>query len=261
MKHGSDTKGYVNLDYVVKSIMIDLKQSTFHNYQTFLHLAAEGFTELNMYITPNIKVEYLPISEAFTANLPEDFIDYTKVGILINGKVWTLTHNKTIALPRIVDPCGKTMANVSQCSLNDSSFNFPNWGFYFANHFRNGQYVGELFGLGGGFNFADFRIDHERRQIALSSSTPKTELILEYISSGIKADGSTVVPRVAVKTIKEYVHWKRVEYDIKVPMNERKNREQQYYIMYDKLLFFENSFTMSEYLDNSYKHSKSSPKR
>ncbi len=261
MKHQKETKGYVNLDYIVRSVNIDLKQNAVNEYQTLLHLAAEGFTELNMYVTANVRVEYLPIAENLTAQLPDDFIDYTKVGILINGKVWTLSHNKTLAVPRLVDICGDTLANVSQCSLNDSSFNFPNFGFYFANHFRNGQYVGEMYGLGGGFNFADFRIDYERRQIALSSQTPKTELILEYLSSGIKTDGSTVVPRSTVKTLKAYVHWMRIEYDERVAANRKARLQDLYYIAYDKLIFFENAFTLSEYLDHTYKESKSTPKR
>jgi len=256
-----ETRGYVNLDYVVRSVMSDLKQYTFHNYQALLQLAAEGFTDLNLFVTNNVKVAYLPINENFTVDLPEDFIDYVKIGILLNGKVWTLGYNKDIALPRTVDRCGNTLPSIVSCSSNDDDINFPTWGFYFANHFRNGQYVGELYGLGGGFNFAYYTIDHDKRQIVLTDGVPKEEIILEYKSSGIDAEGSTTIPRQAVRAIKEYVHWKRLEYDERVAMNIKMRREDQYYIQYEKLRFLESSFTLEEYLDHTYAESQSSPRR
>ena len=257
-----DTRGYVNLDYVVQSVMVSLKQSSFHNYQRLLHFTAEGFTELNMFTMNNIKVAYLPVNSNLTVDLPEDFISYVKIGIEIGGRVWTLGLDSNIALPRKVDKCGNTLAQVISCS-NDSDISSvsPLGGFLFAAHYRNGNYVGELYGMGGGFNVAYYTLDMERRQIVLTSDVPQSEIILEYRSSGVMADGSSVVPRQAVKALKAYVLWQLIENDPRVPMNLKQRNEQQYYIAYDKLKFFEDHFTMEEYLDHTYSESKSSPRR
>lgn len=256
-----DVPGYVNLDYVVKSVCNSLKEYSTHNWKHYLQLAAEGFSEINLFAVNNVKVVYLTVNSNGTVDLPDDFVTMSKIGVLINGKVWTLTYNREIALPRRVDECGRTVAEVVNCSTAPDRDFFPTWGFYFANHFRNGQYVGEMFGLGGGFNEAYYRFDMERRQISLSSEIPQGEVILEYQSSGIRADGCTVIRREVVPALREYVLWKRIEYRDDVPMNTKMRREEQYYIQYDLVKFLSDSFTMEEYLDNCYMSYKSGPKR
>jgi len=262
----SDTKkdkaGYVNLDYVVKTVMTDLDEYSMHNYEKYIRLAARGFTDLNMFTLNNIKVAYLPINQDnFTVNLPNDFVDYTKIGININGNIWTLTLNERMVLPRKVDDCGKTISEASNCTIDSNSYQYGS-GFYFADHYRNGQYVGEMYGLGGGLNIGYYRLDLERRQIALSNAVGGyDEILLEYMSNGIAADGSTVVPRQAVQALVEYVHWKRVEYNERVNINTKRLRQDAYEREYEKLKFFEDLFTMDEYLDHTYSHYQSTPKR
>lgn len=258
---GKDTAGFVNLDTCVRSVMSDLNDFSFHNYRPLLNLAAEGFTELNLFAVDNIKSVILPINENFTVDLPKDYIDYLKVGIFINGKVWTLGYNKDIALPRDVNECGLTIPSIINCSDNDTKINFPSWGFYFSNHFRNGQYVGELYGFGGGFNFSYYRIDREKRQIVLTDTIAKGTIILEYQSSGVSAEGATVIPKQAMRAVKEYIHWKRLEYDDKVPLSTKQRREEQYYIQFEMLRTLENMFTLEEYLDHTYQESQSTPRR
>lgn len=258
---GKDIAGYTNLDTVVKSVNVSLKRHTMHDYRRLLQFAAEGFSSINLFVTEQVKVEYLTVKPNLTVDLPDDFIYYSKIGILINGKVYILSMNEDIALPRKTDECGLTLSSLTECSPTEESGFFPTWGYYFANHFRNGQYVGEMFGIGGGFNDAHYKIDWGRRQIVLNSLIAVDEIILEYKSSGISADGCTVIPRETLPALREYVHWKRVEYNPKVAMNDKKNREKQYYIEYEKLNFLETSFTMQEYLDHTYSETKSSPRR
>lgn len=258
---GEDTAGFVNLDTCVRSVMADLKDFRFRNYRHLLNFAAEGYTELNLFAVDNIKTVLLFQNENFTVDLPKDYIKYLKVGIVINGKVWTLGYNKDIAMPREVNECGLTIPSIISCSANDTKINFPSWGFYFSNHFRNGQYVGELYGFGGGFNFAYYKIDQEKRQIVLTDNLPKNQIVLEYKSSGVSAEGASVIPKQCMRAVKEYIHWKRLEYDDRVPMSTKQRREKQYYIQFEMLHNFENLFTLEEYLDHTYQQSKSTPKR
>jgi hypothetical protein len=251
-----DTSGFVNLDYVVKNALMDMNDFSMENYKRFLQWAVRGFTDLNLYILENIKVEYLPLSSAKTAPLPSDFIDYTKIGMEINGEVWTFTMNPDMNLPRKVDECGETLPTNTQ-TLDDKVVGqrslVPNFGYYFAMHFRNGQYVGEMYGLGGGFNNAYFRIDHQRNQIVFDSEVPVNEIILEYKSTGISANGSTIIPRKVVPALIAYIHWQRIENNDKFAESKKERKRQQYIDEYEKLHHFENMFTMDEYLDATYK--------
>jgi hypothetical protein len=132
-------------------------------------------------------------------------------------------------LPRKTDDCGNTLPTVTQ-TLEDEIVGqkslIPNYGYYFAMHFRNGQYVGEMYGLGGGFNAAYFRIDWERRQIAFDSEVPSDEIILEYKSSGIDPSGGTIVPRKTVAALIAYIHWQRIENNDKIAESKKARKQQ-----------------------------------
>jgi hypothetical protein len=48
----------------------------------------EAVKELNLFNTLNIKSVLLDINtDTMTVNLPDDYIEYSKVGILINGRI------------------------------------------------------------------------------------------------------------------------------------------------------------------------------
>jgi len=213
-----DTNGFVNIDYAVNQCLVDIEDYDLAQYQRFLQFAYLGYTDLNLFVTQNVKVAYLRINDNKTVDLPNDFIDYLKIGVEINGQVWTLTLNDDMLLPRSTDACGETTPpDLRTIGDNVDGTEQPNYGFYFASHFRNGQYVGESYGIGGGFNMAYFRIDHERRQIAFDSEIPDGTIILEYKSSGVKADGSTVIPRKVIPALTAYIHWRRLQYNNKKP--------------------------------------------
>jgi len=233
-----------------------------HLYEKFIRLAAAGFTDLNLFTLNSIKVAYLPIDPTnFTVNMPDDLVMYTKIGIDIGGRMWTLTYNQDIINPRKVNDCGKTLSEIQGCTDSDEVI-FGFGGFYFAEHFRNGQYVGELYGTGGGFNIGYYNIDWERRLITLNNEVSgHEELVVEYKSNGIQADGSTVIPRQAVAALVEYIHWKRIEYDGRIPVSQKQLRQIAYEREYEKLKFYEDAFTVDEYLDHTYSHYQSTPRR
>ncbi len=255
-----NTNGFVNLDYVVKQCLVDIEDYSSTQYQRFLQFANLGFADLNLFVTENIKVKYLTVNANKTVDLPIDFIFHTKIGIANGGTIWTLTEKDDMLLPRTTDECGDVQATALSEDCNNSYDN--TYGHYFADHFRNGQYVGEMYGVKGGLNDGGyFRIDHEKRQIAFNSEMAATEIILEYKSSGVAVDGSTIVPREAVPALTAYVHWRRIQYLDKKPTGTKKDYQTQYYIEFDKLKQLTWSFTIDEYLDSVYRVVSSGPRR
>jgi len=256
-----DTNGIVNLDYVVNLVLMDLDDYSETKYKKFLQYAIMGYQDLNLFTMQNIKVAYLPVKANKTVDLPYDYISYTKIGYNSGGTMSVLGLNNDLMLPRDKDDCGNDVNdNSSNCGSNDILY--PGYGYYFAPHYRGGQYVGELYaGTGTGRTNGTYRIDQDKRQIAFNSELSATEIILEYKSSGVSGDGSTNVPRQCVESIRAYIHWQRKRHNDKVSRGEKIALQNEYYLEFEKLRDLEFSFTYEEYLDSRRSTYNMIPKR
>lgn len=254
--------GTKNLDYVVHRVMSDMDQVSMKNYQKLLQLSINGFHELNIFSLPQIKTVELKVSNAGTVDLPSDYINYTAIGVCIHGHLWTLGLNNDICLSRAEDcPVELEDAVANTPATQDLISTLPLL-YYFSGQFRNGQYVGEQYSIGGGWNKRGYyRIDTEKKQIAFKSVVPQSTIILEYKSSGISCDGTVEVPLSAVSTLVAYVHWQRIEFNPDVPQSDKERKMRQYYTMYNKLRHLNLIFTASEYMDSKNRTIKSTPKR
>jgi hypothetical protein len=235
------TSGAVTLRYVVMSVLNRIKDYTMRDYYFYMQLAIEGFTELSLWHLDSVEVVYLTMNEAKVVNLPSDFIDYTKIGIPINGKLRVLTRHDKILFPRtFID--GTPVGNSDSSDTLDAASLV-----YFSDHFRGGQYVGGLYGMPGGVDDAYYRIDRERRTIAFSGSVPRSEIVLEYISSGVNTTGSTLIPREAVPALRTYILWQSVENDKITAYNEKERRKRNHEEEVAALRSFQDIFTADEY--------------
>lgn len=247
------TKGTTTISAVVASVLNRLRDYSMRNWSFFEQVVIEGYTELNLWHLNNIEVVYLRMSEAKAVSLPCDFVDWTKIGIPINGKLRVITNHKQILLPRTFED-GETVGNTDSGEKSDVNI-------YFIDHVRSDQYQGGLYGVPGGVDQVYYRFDRERRQIVFSGSAPRSEIVLEYISSGVNLEGGTVIPIEAVPALRAYALWQNVENDSKTPMGEKMRKKQQWEEEVEKVRFFQSAFTKDEYLRNAYKYARQSPKR
>ena len=264
-----DTLGIVPLDYIVHRVLMDRDDNSMRFYKKFLQYAIDGYTKLNLHSIETIRVAYLEVDEnTKSVDLPEDYLFYTKIGYNKGGVAHTLSLNEDIMLMRKTDDCGNDVnENQSLCGDPDSGnvlslVSLPYSGYYYTPHYRNGQFVAELYGGRGNQNNAGYyRIDKQRRKIVFNSEIAVSEIILEYKSSGVSADGSTMISREYVPTLVAYVHWQLKEYKDKVPQSE-KMRLQQRYIAEEKMVRrLELGFTIEEYLDTARNSYRQTPKR
>lgn len=242
-----------NLDYVVNICQMDLQDYSSNQYQRLLQYAIMGFRDLHLYTMPTIKVAYLTPNDAMVADLPIDYEYYTKIGVCIGGQIWTLTVNDDMCLSRQFDGCGEMIVETNAITLDtiQNQLNANIW--YFAPHFRNGQYVGEMYAMGGGFNeLGYFRIDHEKNRIQFQSTVPRTQIVMEYKSNGAEKSGETVIPTATVPAIRSFVHWQMNEFDRSVGAGEKERLKLAYYNEFEKVKFLNWSFTKDEYLDECY---------
>jgi hypothetical protein len=251
---------------------MDLEDYSMTMYKPLLQYAINGLLDINLFVGDQIKVAYLPVNQnTKTAELPLDYIRYTKIGYNDGGVIALFGLNRGLMMARDVDDCGnQTNENTSNCGANTSGGSsnqlsnliHPYSGYYYAPHYRNGQFVGELFGgAGGRHNDGEFRIDHQNRQIVFNSEIQAEEIIIEYKSSGVSSDGSTCIPREYVPAIKAYVHWQRREYKDKVAQSVKDSLMGRYYSQFEQLKNLNLAFTLSEYLDSTRGTYKQTPKR
>jgi hypothetical protein len=133
----------------------------------------------------------------------------------------------------------------------------------FSSHFRNGEYVGGVFGLGGGYNGRGYyRINDETKQIQFSSEVPTCEILLEYISDGISQDGTTLIPVEAIEPLVAWIFWKLAENpNDRTRLGELGYRKQRWIEEFRKFKHFNLSFTVDEYLASQRENIHLSVKR
>lgn len=232
------------LGYIVNSVLNRTGNYDDRKYVRYLQFAIDSLREINiLHSDMGIQVAYLDMSDTRTIDYPQDYVKYTKVGILIGNRVWTLSVNDDIALPR-EEECGLPIndwPNVPDAIL-------PTLGGYrFAPHWRLNSYVGGLYGIGGGVNIGYFREDTQRRQFVFSNSIPGKQIVLEYISNGIS--GATVVPDQWVNAIIQGVLFYDVDADMNINNSVKQYRMARYYEEIDKARTFEFSPTIEELSD------------
>jgi hypothetical protein len=235
------TSGVVTLNYIVMSILNRIKDYSMRDYLHYMQLAIEGFTELSLWHLSNIEVVYLRMNLAKVVSLPADYVDYLKIGIPINGKLRVLTKHDNILLPRTFED-GESVGNTDSDNTTD-----PNSVVFFSDHFRNGSFVGGLFGLPGGIDDAYYRIDKERRTITFSGIVDRSEIVLEYVSSGINVAGSTVIPREAAESLRTWIIWQTKENNPRLSLSDKMRAEQNHDKAIAAFDFFQGAFTIDEY--------------
>jgi len=243
-----------NLNYVVRLIQDDLQDFSQRNYQKYLQKVIRGYYLLEYEASTNVNCIYLQPDSLGIALLPDDFQYHTKVGININGTLVTLSANtniRPIANPYQTLPCPDTVEAAQAALASTNPLNIWNYGLLFQSHYRNGQFVGEMYGLGAGLNGAGYyAIDSKLRIITFSGLALNTEVLLEYVSSG-NANMGTLVDAIGADVCRMYAHWQMSK--VKgYPYGDPDRNKAEYEELLYKYKDGQNSPTATELLDLFY---------
>lgn len=238
---------YVSIAVAVNNVMAELGETSDKRFQQYLQFAYRGFSDLNLFVLSILKATSIMMDANLGIDLPKDFISYKTIGVCTGGEIITLTQDNEMCLPRNVDECCDPIVTPTPTGGEILSY-------YFLPFWRNGKYVSEQYGIAGGINGRGyFRVDTEKHRIQFASVVPQSEIILEYKSNNIEnCDGSLAVPEEAIEVIIQFIHWKRIQNNSKIPVYEKTRAANDYFIQYKKLQIFTQQFTASEYLDNRY---------
>lgn len=169
---------WIEIDEIVNQYLDESEQPN-HKFFKIWQIAYRGLSELGIDFFNQIKSVKLPIEPNYTVQLPPDFLNYTKVGILNGrGEVIPLTYNNKLTLyaQQSPDRLSKTQDN----SIWDwYSWDSPVWFNYW-----NGYFYTQMFGVPSGSPFVgSFKIDNRTGVLMLNENYQFDYVILEYVAS------------------------------------------------------------------------------
>lgn len=212
------------ISYCVESVLADLGETSRRHYQKFLHYGIQGFRRLNLgnMVDTTIKTAMLDIDpNTKTANLPDDYVDFLKVGYSCNGMIINLDYSDKLRFELsdnvFPDACD-CQDELNQCQQyayapNDGfAYPFATSVWFYNSYWRNGQFNAGIYGQGAGVYRNAYRINKEKWQVQFDSYIKADFVIMEYISNGIDC-ADACIEESLIPAITAYIHWKAALYD------------------------------------------------
>lgn len=169
---------YVSLDTVVNLYLNQSEQSA-NKYYKCWQLAFSGMEELGLDFFYQIKSVKLPVLSNLTVSLPDDYLNYSKVGVLNSyGEIIPMGYNNNLTTYSDLQPT--RMAQTQDNTIIDIiQFNTPIW----YNYWNNGAFS-TLYGLPSGSPFiGNFKIDNHNGVLLLSENFGYDYVMLEYVAT------------------------------------------------------------------------------
>lgn len=166
---------YVTLESIVQDYLTEGELPN-HKYFKVWHLAYRGMEQLGLDAFYKIQTVKLPVNSNYTAVLPSDYVNWTKVGVLNdNGEIIPLYQNDKMT----------TFADLSSTRLEQTQDNtLWDWDVNNWNNYWNGQAFINIYGTPSGAPFVgSFKIDNENGVMLLDEKFKYDYVMLEYVAS------------------------------------------------------------------------------
>lgn len=169
---------YTSLNTVI-NMYLDRSEQSIHKYYKCWQIAFSGMEELGLDFFYQIKSVKLPVNSNLTVSLPDDYLNYSKVGVLNSqGEIIPMGYNSN--LTTFADLLPSRLEKTQDNTIIDLiQFNTPIW----YNYWNNGAFS-TLYGLPSGSPFVGtFKIDNHNGVILLSENFGYEYIMLEYVAS------------------------------------------------------------------------------
>lgn len=250
-------RGYVTLKQIVNFYLSEKNMLGGEQEMRLLDLLIRGHMQVVGIYEDKSATQYIQLNSLNIGQLPPDYLMYVRVGVNINERWWTLTYNPNMIIP-FDEECGIRERDMDKSNNNVSS------DVEFFPHYIGETYISNLYGRRGGYNIGYFTIDKSRWEIVVEGDmvTYGSKIILDYVSTGIRKDGLTKVPMLAVEPLIAWLDWK-VKFSDRYlySLNEAKEAENQFGIALDEYRIREYKFTKDDYMDEIYLSRSQSIKR
>lgn len=257
---------YITLDKIVRQALIANGEESLHKYSRYLLFAMECFKDFQMDSAQDVKTIKLTMNDVKQVELPLDFIDWVKVGIVCGDRIKVMGTCDTLPILTQRDNCGNLQPYSSDVPANDIPFDSLAYGGYYFFNYTNewGELIGGLYGIGGGYTdvgyFRVLRNQGDHGVLQFNSEVNNTDVYLEYISNGFDPKAESIVNAYAEKCIQFYIHWRVSQHKHGVASGDAKGWEFQYYNELRKSRIRISGLTIRDVLELSRRHYTQAPK-
>lgn len=267
-------RNYIPLDQVVGDFIATLDGDDFGSNvsDTLVRgYALRGIREFGFDVSKRVKSLLLDINTTNnTAELPDDFVDYTKIGIVgADGLVYVLGENKNInvSMAYVEDAQGNPIDSdgdgiYDRVDAKGERIDFNRLRGFDSYVFRNYLYentYGQLYGIGGGNYTGEFRMNLEQNRIELSVQQNTDKIVMEYIADEARSSNPSVHVYIE-PALRAYIYYHIIERKSNVPMSEKARARQEYYNERRLSNARMKSFSKEEILKTIRKNTKQAPK-
>ena len=223
----SQTRNYITIDSVINDYIDESEQSV-HKYAKLYNIAVRGMEKLGLDFFYKIRTVKIPIDTTnYTAELPNDYISYTKIGVLNSvGEIIPLKFNNKMTYyadqqpDRLALTQDDTLATWYQSDL-------PLWFIYW-----DGYGFNNIYGLPSGSPFVgSFNIDDSNGVVLLNQYFYYSYLMIEYLSSG-NPDEPFRIPIQFREALLSFLAWRDIASmpsTRKGNLGDKRDRKQEFY--------------------------------
>ena len=223
---GAQNRQWILLDECINAYLDESEQGN-HKYFKCWNLAFRAMTELGLDFFYTVKSVKLPVNPNLTVSLPEDYISYTKIGVLNNqGEIIPLISNSTLTTAFDLQPSRVEQTDDPSIVTGYSPQGIVWWNFW------NGYGLSNLYGLPSGSPFVgSYKIDNQNGLIVLDQYFQFEYVMLEYLSSP-QQGAELYVPIQFKEAVIAYLRWKDL---ISMPtsrkgsLGDKRDRRADYY--------------------------------
>jgi hypothetical protein len=175
------------------------------------NIGVRGVREFNTDIVGNFSTKLLDVNANKTADLPEDYVSYSKMGVINEkGEIVTLRSNPQLSNYNIGHPLNpdrfEGVPGIGAVSYPAIPYNYP---YIYYNFFISNQSF-NLFGLaGGGQDIGNYKVDEECGIIIFGPNFKYEKVLLEYLGDGMDRDcDDYMIDSRAAEAMLAYIRWK-----------------------------------------------------
>jgi len=178
----------------VKQLVLEYLGSKDEGSDRFIRLyniaRSKGMRKFQMDVTGSFKTVLLQISPNGTVPFPQDYLDYSMVGVVNEcGEGVPLRHNEDIVpIKQAFIASQNSQVGVPTVAGYIDQLNAPGWPLFWLNYCDGGEFY-HLYGLGGGPpTFGEFSVDDNARCFLINPGFPYDSILVEYLTNGFDCD-------------------------------------------------------------------------
>ena len=273
----------VKLSQIIKDFIITLDGDDYASNASdsaIRNFALRGIREIGFDLSKKIKSLKLTVASNDTVDLPDDFVDLLKVGIVdSDGVVRVFGNNKNINYSQKVkldadsatatsdfnkgplDIDGNEIVDRedSKSATTGSDSGSDDFDAYVFDNYMFQGGAGRLYGVGGGHLAGEYRLNLDQNRIEIEANSGYTEIVVEYVADEARSSDPEVHVY-AEEALRSYMYYKIIERKSTVPANEKQRARAEYYNERRKANSRLSNFTKEEALKTIRKNFIQAPK-